>query len=166
MVIATFADAGYLHNHMIGRTGDCHSHRIGWLPVGIIGSVGRRARDDHVYGALDLRGEPLRWNLGDLDWDSRQLGDRLQRRGQARLLEDHREDSVRDLTELCKCGAGLSDRDGKRPGLLPVSLTLRLRRDPEQLVDDHHEVQLGAVMQVTFEAAAGLIAGLYDSGAG
>ena len=55
MVIATFADAGHIHNHMIGRTGDRHSHRIGWLPVSL-GGVGGRARDDHVTARSTCEG--------------------------------------------------------------------------------------------------------------
>ncbi|HYZ53482.1 MAG TPA: hypothetical protein VE733_08280 [Streptosporangiaceae bacterium] len=134
---------------------------IGDGGVPVLGRVGQRLGDRVVGGELDRLGQPILHLDVQADRDRGAAGQRLQRRAQPALGQDRWMETAGDLAQLLQRAGHLGDRAVQ----LPRQLTgpggcgrLRLA----QLQGQGDQALLGAVVQITLDAAPGGIGGGHD----
>ena len=130
-------------------------------------SAPRRPRDlgnDRVGRRLDRRREPAVREPADRHRHARLLRKRLDRRADALVGEDGREEPVRELAQILDRGAQLGVRLLERGGRLHAGREPRAHEPERQGESD--EALLGAVVQVPLEPAPLGIGGVDDAGAG
>src|SRR5215469_16467816 len=135
---------------------------VGGVGAGVLGGVGECLGDGVVGGDLHWLRRPTRYLDVDADWDGGPAGQRSDCRGQAALGQDGRMQAAGNLAQFVE--------DVVQPGGYPVQL-LRYSTGHGRLGGAHvqgegHQVLLGAVVQVVFDAAAGGIGGGDDPGPG
>ena len=132
---------------------ECADLRV--LRVGVLDHVRQRLRHDEVGARLDLGREPLGRNV-EPDRHLEPRHDGVEPRPQTAVREGGREDAVGELAQLLVAELGMRERVAHEPGRVVVARLQRPRREL-QVDDAVDEPLLGAVVQVTHHATAGVV---------
>ena len=124
----------------------------------MLGRVGQCLGDDVVSADLDPIGQPFLEAQVELNRDRRAAGQRAQRRAETALGQQCRMNAPGQITQLFKRPAGLRHGMVKpHPKFPRIRRHLGLRHAKLQRKRD--KPLLGAIMEVTFDLAAGLVGG-------